>query len=253
MLALVCSPVIFPQQGLVKSFYKDGKIESEINYSNNIRNGEAKLYFENGKPKQALTYVNGKVDGLVKEYYENGNLKLTYTITNGKKEGSVSFYKEDGTFLNDLTYEQGKRIFENTPPLEDIAKQDSMAIDTTIKIAGNSGSSNTPVIADVVISPDSVYSNPDIMPEPKGGFNEISKRLYWPQAAKENKVNGTVKIEAVINEYGDVIEDKILNDIGYSCGESAKITVFYTKFKPGSLKGIPVKVRMIIPVVFKSN
>jgi outer membrane biosynthesis protein TonB len=142
----------------------------------------------------------------------------------------------------DITYEQGKRIFETTPPIDA-----STASDTTIK-----NTTNPLVIAEVWISPDSVYSSADVLPEPKGGLDGISRRLFWPIEARENKVSGIVKIEAVINENGDVIEDKILEDIGYSCGEAAKITVFYTKFKPGLIKKTPVKVRMIIPVEFKS-
>jgi hypothetical protein len=246
-LVLFCSTLIFPQQGLVKTFYKDGKVESEINYSNNIREGDAKFYYENGSIKRDLTYVNGRVDGLVKEYYENGKLKLSYTITNGKKEGPVSFFKEDGSFITDITYEKGKRIFDSTIPAEE-----TTASDSTNKAKVNNIASNHPAIEEEQVNPDSVYSKPDVMPEPKGGFDGISRRLFWPKEARENKVSGIVDIEAVINEHGDVEEDKILGDIGFNCGEAAKITVFYTKFKPGLKHGIPVKVRMVIPVEFKS-
>jgi hypothetical protein len=252
ILVLFCSTIIFPQQGLVKTFYKDGKVESEINYSNNIREGEAKFYFENGNIKRDLTYVNGRVDGLVKEYYENGKLKLSYTITNGKKEGPVSFFKEDGSFINDITYEKGKRIFDSTIPLDESIKSDTTIADTTNKAKVNNIASIHQVNEEEQVNPDSVYSKPDVMPEPKGGIDGISRRLFWPKEARENKVSGIVKIEAVINEHGDVIEDNILEDIGFNCGEAAKITVFYTKFKPGLKHGIPVKVRMVIPVEFKS-
>jgi TonB family protein len=263
ILVLFFTISVFPQQGLIKTFYASGKVESEINYSNNIRNGEAKFYFENGNLEKTLTYVNGRVDGIVKEFYDNGKLKLSYTVVNGKKDGPVSFFKEDGSFINDITYEKGKRLSDTTPPLEELTKDsiattsNTSASDTAIKIAENLKENNiapVPTIAtEVVISPDSVYSNVDVMPEPKGGFDGISKRLFWPGEALENKISGTVKIEAVIDAHGDVTDDKILQDIGYNCGESAKITVLYTKFKPGLLKGIPVRVKMIIPVEFKSN
>jgi len=271
ILALFCSIVIFPQQRLVKTIYASGKVESEINYSNNKRDGEARFYFENGNLKRYLSYVNGKVDGLVKEYYENGKLKLSYTITNGKKEGPVSFFKDDGSFINDLTYEQGKRIFDNAPSFEEITKTDTAAAtttatittaaintiaDTTIKTTVVLKDSNIvyvpPVNVDNRIYPDSVYSNAEVMPIPKGGLDGIARRLFWPNEARENHDSGIVTIEAVINENGDVVEDKIIKDIGDNCGEAAKITVFYTKFKPGLKNGIPVKVRMLIPVEFKS-
>ena len=248
MLFFLFTTMLFSQQGLVKTLYKSGKVDTEINYINNIRDGEAKFYYENGNLKKEFAYVNGKVDGLVKEFYENGKLKLSYTITNGKKEGPVSFFKDDGTFITDITYEQGKRIIESTPSF--------VETDTTIKGTENHKDKEVaftpPLAAEVRINPDSVYTSPEVMPEPKGGLIGISRRLFWPKEARENKVSGIVKIETVINESGDVTDDKILEDIGYNCGDAAKITVFYTKFKPGTIKGIPVKVRMIIPVEFKS-
>ena len=101
------------------------------------------------------------------------------------------------------------------------------------------------------VKADSVYAIAEVMPEPVGGMDGIYKRLVYPQSAKENKIEGIVKIEALVNQSGDVIDAKILNDIGYECGESAKITIFYTRFKPGLQRGKPVMARIIIPIEFK--
>lgn len=249
IVVFLLTSMMYAQDGLVKTYYKDGKVESEINYSKKVREGQAKFYYENGNLRQELTYVNGKVDGLVKEYHENGKLKLTYTIENGKREGPVSIFKEDGTYLTDIQYEQGKRIIENTPPV-DLATADSL-----IKKTGNPKEENSeyipPVIAEDSVKADSVYTNAEIMPEPVGGMNNIYRRLVYSKQAIENKTEGTVKIEAEINESGDVTDAKIIQDIGNNCGESARITVFYTRFKPGLQRGKPVKARIVIPVEFK--
>jgi TonB family protein len=240
--------VISAQEGLVKTYFPNGKIQSEIFYINKIREGVAKLYYENGNLRQEFSYINGKVDGLVKEYYENGKLKLTYNIENGKKEGRVSMFKEDGTFLNDIPYERGKRVIENLSFIEETP-------DTSIKKTGNPKEENSdyvpPVITEESVKADSVYTNAEVMPEPVGGMNGIYRRLVYPQSARENNVEGIVKIQALINQSGDVIDAKILNDIGYECGESAKITIFYTRFKPGLQRGKPVMARLIIPIEFK--
>ena len=242
--------IISAQEGVVKTNFPNGKIQSEITYVNKIREGAAKFYYENGNLRQEFSYINGKVDGLVKEYYENGKLRLTYNIENGKKEGRVSMFKEDGTFLSDLPYERGKRVIENLTLVEETP-------DTSIKKTGNPKEENSdyvpPVITEESIKEDSVYSNAEVMPEPVGGMNGIYKRLVYPQSAKENKVEGIVKIAALVNQSGDVIDAKILNDIGNECGESAKITIFYTRFKPGLQKGKPVMMRIIIPIEFKLN
>src|ERR1035437_4633 len=242
--------VISAQQGLVKTYFPDGKIESEIFYVNKIREGAAKFYFENGNLRREFSYVNGKVDGLLKEYYDNGKLKLTYNIENGKKEGRISLFKGDGTYLTDIPFERGKRVIENISPIEE-------APDSNIKKTGNPREENSeyvpPVIAEDSIGTDSVYTTAEVMPEPVAGMNGIYRRLVYPKLAKENKVEGIVKIQALINQAGDVTESKILNDIGFECGESARITIFYTRFKPGLQKSKPVMVRIIIPVEFKLN
>ena len=240
--------VISAQEGLIKTYYPNGKIKSEIFYVKKIREGSAKFYNENGNLRQEFSYINGKADGLIKEYYESGKLKLTYNIENGKKEGRVSLFKDDGTYLTDMPYERGKRIIENIPPIEE-------ASDTSIKKTGNPKEENSdyvpPIISEDSIKADSVYMMAEVMPEPVGGMANIYKRLVYPQSAKENKVEGVVKIEALVNQAGDVTEAKILTDIGYQCGESAKITIYYTRFKPGLQRGKPVMARIIIPIEFK--
>ena len=244
----IFATIISAQEGPVKTYFANGKIQSEITYLNKIREGEAKFYYENGNIRQEYSYVNGKVEGLVKEYYENGKLKLTYNITDGKREGPVSLFKEDGTFLTDISYEGGKRVTENNAITE-------AAPDSIINKTGNPKEENSdyvpPVISEESIKADSIYTAAEVMPEPVGGMERIYKRLVYPQQAKDNKIEGTVKIQAVVNQSGDVTDAKILNDIGYECGESAKITIFYTRFKPGLQKGKPVLARIIIPIEFK--
>jgi TonB family protein len=244
----VFASIVFAQEGVVITKFPTGKIQSELTFVNKIREGSAKFYYENGNLRQEFSYVNGKVDGLVKEYYENGKLKQTYNIIEGKREGPVSIFKEDGTFLTDITYERGKKVIDNLSFAEETP-------DTSIKKTGNPKEDNSdyvpPVISEESVKTDSVYANAEVMPEPVGGMNGIYKRLVYPQLAKENKIEGIVKIQALVNQSGDVTEAKILNDIGYECGESAKITIFYTRFKPGLQRGKPVMSRIIIPIEFK--
>src|ERR1035437_3872089 len=133
--------IISAQQGLVKSYFPDGKIESEIFYVNKIREGVSKFYLENGNLRREFSYINGKVDGLLKEYYENGKLKLTYNIENGKKEGRISLFKGDGTYLTDIPYERGKRVIENISPIEE-------APDSNIKKTGNPREENSEYVPD---------------------------------------------------------------------------------------------------------
>jgi len=54
----------------------------------------------------------------------------------------------------------------------------------------------------------------------------------------------------VIDKEGNVIDAKIIRDIGGGLGESAINAVRTTKFTPGKQRGKPVKVKITIPIKF---
>lgn len=68
---------------------------------------------------------------------------------------------------------------------------------------------------------------------------------YYPQEARQNKVEGRVVVEVVIDEKGEVIFAHILESIP-ELDESAKHTAMYCLFKPAFYKGKPVKVKMAL-------
>jgi len=82
-------------------------------------------------------------------------------------------------------------------------------------------------------------------------MNTIYKRLVYPIEAKKNKIEGTVKVMAFIEKNGEVSSAQVIEGIGYGCDENARLSVYYTRFKPGLQKGKRVKVQMIIPIEFK--
>ena len=75
--------------------------------------------------------------------------------------------------------------------------------------------------------------------------------MHYPAAEKKNNIEGTVLIRVFIDRDGEVLDAQILKGICYGCDESARIAVFYHRFKPGLQKGQRVKIQMDIPVEFK--
>lgn len=264
---------VFAQNGLIKNYYPSGKIESEINYVNGVRDGDAKFYWDNGNIKTELNYNNGKVDGLVKEYYPTGILKETYTIQDGKKQGPLTFYNEQGAFLSEIYYESGKRIIDQEPVQEEeVVNSPSESKPETIqeKPRENAPESETPagvkskteevseVIEKVKETPQSIVdtmvgylTTADVMPEPHGGWIWLYKKLSYPKEAREKKIEGTSKILAYIDEKGKVVDAKIAEGFNPLCDEAARNAVTYTRFKPALVKGHEVKIKMVIPVEFK--
>lgn len=89
------------------------------------------------------------------------------------------------------------------------------------------------------------------MPEPIGGIKGIQERITYPEIAKRAGVEGKVYILAFVDEAGNVTKAQVLKGIGAGCDEAARDAVLATKFKPGKQRGVPVKVQVSIPIIFK--
>lgn len=96
-----------------------------------------------------------------------------------------------------------------------------------------------------------VYVNVDDLPEPMGGIAAIQRNVIYPEEAKRAGIQGTVYLEAFINEAGIVGTVNVIQGIGGGCDEAAALAVRNTRFLPGRQKGVPVKVRMSIPIRFR--
>jgi TonB family protein len=91
----------------------------------------------------------------------------------------------------------------------------------------------------------------DEPPEPIGGFEEIQKSLYYPEFARKEGVQGTVMMNAVINENGEVEEVKIIQSLESRCDEEAIRAVKSVPWKPARQKGVPVRAMISIPITFR--
>ncbi len=89
------------------------------------------------------------------------------------------------------------------------------------------------------------------MPEPIGGIAAIQKNIKYPEIAKRAGIEGRVYIQAFIDENGNVTKANVLKGIGAGCDEAAMNAIKKVKFIPGRQRGIPVKVQVSVPVIFK--
>ena len=113
------------QGDIRKTYYKSGKIESEFEYQNDKKNGDATFYYENGEVQSKVVYKNEQLVGQGKFYDENGDLYLEFNydtqeakeyteggkhyevgkITNNKKNGIWKEYLTSGDeLINEFTY-----------------------------------------------------------------------------------------------------------------------------------------------------
>ncbi len=91
-------------QGQVKTWYPNGRLESQREINDNKKQGTSFAWYKNGDLMLVEEYEN---DLLLKgSYYKKGDKKAVSKIDSGK--GIASLYTSDGIFLKKVTYEKGK-------------------------------------------------------------------------------------------------------------------------------------------------
>ena len=96
-----------PFNGLHEKFYQNGKLSSQVEYSNGVRNGMDKAWWEDGNPKHILNYKNSSKDGRFEYYNSNGVLLRAGFHKNNKKSGIWEGWYEDGNLHHSGNYVEG--------------------------------------------------------------------------------------------------------------------------------------------------
>ena len=91
---------------------------------------------------------------------------------------------------------------------------------------------------------------PDLLPTPIGGMNTIQEKIVYPEIAMIAGIDGKVYVLTSIDENGYVTNAKIIKGIGAGCNEAALDAVKQTRFTPAMKDQKPLKVDVIIPIVF---
>lgn len=232
---------ITAQDGTLKFYYPDGKLESEISYVKEVLNGFSTWYYENGNKKKEVFYSDGKVNGWVKYYYENGLLKAEFSVTEGIRDGLTKFYYSNGALKEVRSYEKGKLIKKITldkdetyiPPLE---AYEGAASQIENRKNGNN------FLCEV-----------EFCPEPIGGMQSIMNKLVYPQHAKLYGLEGKVILKVFVDEHGNPQEIEVAQGLGLGCSEAAINAVRAVKFLPGEENGKVVQTWVAITIDFKLN
>jgi len=96
----------------------------------------------------------------------------------------------------------------------------------------------------------------DKFPEYPGGvegfYKFLKDNLKYPDEAKRNDINGKVFIKFTIEKDGCVGDVQTLKGIGGGCDEEAvRVIKEMPQWKPGYIKGKPVRISLVIPILFK--
>lgn len=115
---------------------------------------------------------------------------------------------------------------------------------------------------DVIEIPIEKVKEPDVfvivetMPEFEGGYaafmKYLSKKIKYPNQARRMGIEGKVFVEFIIDENGQLTEVHTIKGIGAGCDEEAeRVLKNAQKWSPGKQRGVPVKVKMVLPIEFR--
>lgn len=96
-------------QGLWRTYYDDGTLQSAVNYQNGMIQGLAYFYYDTrDKIMAEINYDNDKIEGDYLLYYENGSRKAKIEYEDGVKSGKAEFYHPNGNLRMTCKYRNGQ-------------------------------------------------------------------------------------------------------------------------------------------------
>jgi len=181
--------------------------------------------------------------------------------------GSVFFM----TACNNSDYT--KSPSENTPANTDTAMSNAPATDTSsASVSASKANKNSATNSKRKVSvgrmseskmstmkpdKDGVYEMTDVRPAYPGGQaaleDYINNHIEYQQPAIDNNTEGTVDVQFVVDENGNVSNAKVIgNQLGSGLDEEAvRVISSMPKWTPGKVKGRNVKTRMVLPITYK--
>lgn len=98
------------EHGPTKSWYQNGKVESEGRYTDGVSDSLWTWYDKDGNKRVQVTFDLGKKIGVEKQWYPNGQEKFLTTYSDeGKQSGTHSGWFESGQMKFTTSYKNGLR------------------------------------------------------------------------------------------------------------------------------------------------
>ena len=103
---------------------------------------------------------------------------------------------------------------------------------------------------------DEIFTIVEEQPSPKGGirafYQYVSSNLEYPAKARRMGLEGRVFVEFVVEKDGSLTDVNIARGIGGGCDEEAvRVISSAPRWNPGKQRGREVRVRMVMPIMFK--
>ncbi len=98
-------------QGMWKTYYTSGNIQSVVPYEDGLVNGSAIFYYDNKEHiiKAEIDFKDDIIEGEYKEFYTDGNVKARIAFKDGERWGDAFYYYQNGITKIEGQFKKGKR------------------------------------------------------------------------------------------------------------------------------------------------
>lgn len=227
-------PIIGNESLLIyKTFYENKNLktmqiidkESTINNLTNNYNPE-KI---SGVSIAKLLSQNIVLNGQSLTWNQNGIFISKLNYKDNKLNGKQTYYDNNGVISYTSKYENGKLINSSQSYKEQNEKISEKLYDNLSELTTK--------------------------PEFPGGGSEfnnfINSNIKYPVFAQEKRVEGQVVVQFIINTDGTLSDIKVVNSVNFDLDkEATRIISILPNFIPGTINGVPVRVRLNIPINF---
>lgn len=138
-------------------------------------------------------------------------------------------------------------------------------VQTSAPVNRNRGNSSEESIEELIIIEDdkdedpdeqTIFTEVDRLPEFPGGqaalIKYLNTNIKYPTIAAESGVQGRVIVQFVVNKDGSIVDAVVSRGVDpYLDKEALRVVNSMPKWKPGTLKGKPVRCRYTLPVMFR--
>ncbi|MDR1233856.1 MAG: toxin-antitoxin system YwqK family antitoxin [Holosporales bacterium] len=104
---VIINYVLGKKNGVTKFLDRHGIVLSEINYKDDLIDGDVKQYYQSGNILSIITYRAGIQHGPFISYYENGMKQMESFYSNGKSEGEIVVFDVFGDIMSETQYHGG--------------------------------------------------------------------------------------------------------------------------------------------------
>jgi TonB family protein len=222
-------------------------------------------WYTQRRDAEAMLNRNAHWDGDQTFYYENGKPCMDMHFDNDVRTGTWHYKDAEGKVMAEVIFTNGvvtggfnnlKQEVRKAPPTRELmaaiaaesaAREPSTGIDPGTVPQGVAAAPLPPSASNAV------YNYVEQMPAAQVDVQEyFATNMRYPEAARNNAVQGRVIMKFVVNEDGSLSDIQVLRGIGAGCDDEAtRLLKNMPRWKPGKQNGQPVKTYFTLPVQFK--